>query len=140
MNTAFLDYINWLAVLVAALAYFALGALWYSKVLFAKKWMMHTKVNASDPNAMKGMAGLMLMSFIWMFITCIGIAILAARLDLTIWQSGVKLGLITGICFGMAALSISYLYEKRPMGLHLINGGYTLIGNIIAAVIICCWN
>ena len=31
--------INYLAVLVAALATFFLGALWYSPILFAKAWM-----------------------------------------------------------------------------------------------------
>jgi Protein of unknown function (DUF1761) len=139
MSTSFLDYINWVAVLVAALAYFALGALWYSKILFANKWIAYTKVDTKNPDATKGMGGIMLMSFVWMFITCIGIAILRSRLELDFWQSGVKLGLLTGFCFGMAAISVSYLYEKRPMGLYLINGGFTVIGNIIAATIICCW-
>lgn len=139
MNTLFTDF-NWLAVFLGALGYFALGALWYSKVLFKNKWIAYTKVDSTNPEAKKGVGPIMLMSFIWMFITCIGIAILRSRLELDVWQSGVKLGLLTGLCFGMAAISISYLYEKRPVGLHLINGGYTVIGNIIAAVIICCWN
>jgi hypothetical protein len=138
MDTLFAD-VNWLAVIVAALAYFALGALWYSKALFAKRWISLTGVDVSNPDATKGMAPIMLMSFIWMFITCVGLAILRSRLDLHVWQSGLKLGLLTGICFGVAAISISYLYEKRATGLHFINGGYTLLGNIIAAIIICCW-
>ncbi len=90
-------------------------------------------------NFQKGMAPIMLMSFVWMFITCVGLAILHLKVDLHVWQSGLKLGLLTGICFGVAAISISYLYEKRATGLHFINGGYTLLGNIIAAIIICCW-
>ena len=32
------SYINWLHVLVAAIAYFALGAIWYS-FLFQKPWV-----------------------------------------------------------------------------------------------------
>src|SRR5688572_21776730 len=31
--------VNWLAVIVAALASFAVGGLWYSNILFAKPWM-----------------------------------------------------------------------------------------------------
>ncbi|MEP7163772.1 MAG: DUF1761 domain-containing protein [Ferruginibacter sp.] len=141
MNTEFINNINWLAVLCGALGYFALGALWYSKILFAPKWIEYTRVDVSDPNAKKGMGMLMLMSFIWMFITSLGIAILRDRVgDITGWMGGIKLGAITGLLFGTAAISISYLYEKRPMGLYWINGGYTLIGNIIAAVIICSWH
>ncbi len=83
---------------------------------------------------------LMIMSFVWMFITALGIAILRERIgDITGWMGGVKLGAVTGLFFGSASISISYLYEKRPMGLYWINGGYTVLGNIVAAVIICSW-
>ena len=53
-----IQHIHWLAVLAAAVAYFSLGAIWYSKVLFAKKWLALTKIDASDPNASKGMVGI----------------------------------------------------------------------------------
>ena len=140
MNTEFIKNINWIAVVIGALSYFALGALWYSKILFAKQWLMFTKINPKDPDATKGMGLLMFMSFVWMFITALGIAILRDRIgDISGWLGGVKLGTVTGVCFGVSAISISYLYEKRPAGLYWINGGYTLLGNIIAAVIICSW-
>ena len=127
MNSLFAD-VNWLAVLVAALAYFALGALWYSKALFANRWLAATKIDAFNPDATKGMAALMFFSFLLMFITCVGLTILRSRLDLGGWMSGLKLGALTGLCFGITAISISYLYEKRPPELHLINGGYTFAG------------
>ena len=53
MNTDVLQQINWLAVLVAGLAYFFLGALWYS-VLFGKKWQSYNSALTSRPNAKKG--------------------------------------------------------------------------------------
>ncbi|MFT3911293.1 MAG: DUF1761 domain-containing protein [Ferruginibacter sp.] len=133
------DYINWLAVLCAALGYFMLGALWYSNLLFAPTWIKLTKVDASNPDAKKGMGAIMFSSFIMMFITSLAIAILRSRLEISGWESGLKLGGLTGVCFGTMAISVSYLYEKRPFGLHLINGGYTTVGNIISGVIICSW-
>ncbi|MEP6712227.1 MAG: DUF1761 domain-containing protein [Ferruginibacter sp.] len=139
MSTAFLNDINWIAVLCGALGYFALGAIWYSKVLFANKWLELTGIDPKNPGATKGMATVMIGSFVLMFLTAFGIAVLRSRLEITGWMSGVKLGLVTGLCFGAAAISISYLYEKRPTGLHLINGAYTVVGNIIAALIICLW-
>ena len=139
MDMQFLTDIHWAAVFVAGAAYFGLGALWYSKLLFAKKWLVFTKINASDPNATRGMGAIMGTSLLLMILANVGLSILASQLDLAGWINGVKLGMLTGICFGTTAISISYLYEKRPMGLHLINGGYTLVGNIIGAVIICCW-
>jgi hypothetical protein len=138
MNTAIFSQINWIAVLVGAIGYFLLGALWYS-FLFQKKWMAYTAVSMTDDSAKKGMAGIMFTSFILMFICSFGLAFLITKFNLHTWMLGVKLGLLTGICFSVTAISISYVYEKRPLGLHLINGSYNVIGNIIAAVILCCW-
>ncbi len=141
MDTSIFSQINWLAVLCGALAFFMLGALWYSKLLFANKWIALTGVNANDPDAKKGMGAIMFASFVLMFIAATGIAILKAKMGLVdCWMSGIKLGTVTGLMFGATAISISYLYEKRPTGLHLINGAYTLVGHILAAIIICCWN
>jgi Protein of unknown function (DUF1761) len=140
MNTAFLDGINWLAVLVAGIAYFALGAIWYSPVLFSKKWIRYTGVNVNDPNAKKGVGIMFGGTLVLQILTSLALAILVNRMELTAcWMSGLKLGAVTGLLIGSTAISVSYLYEKRPIGLHLINGGYTVIGNIIAAIIICCW-
>lgn len=140
MNLAFLDDINWLAVILGALGYFALGAIWYSKFLFAPKWIIYTKVDVNDPNAKKRVGITFLSSIILVFIAAVGIAILRDRLEISGCMSGLKLGTLTGLFFGVTAISNSYLFENRPLGLHLINGFYTLIGNIIAALIICCWN
>jgi Protein of unknown function (DUF1761) len=49
MDTAFLSQLNWLAILVAAVAYFMLGALWYSKLLFANTWIKSTGVDMNNP-------------------------------------------------------------------------------------------
>ena len=134
------DYINWIAVLVGALGYFILGALWYSKLLFAKRWIAYNKIDMNDPNAKKGMGMMFGGSLVLMFISSLAIAILAGRLGLVgCWMSGLKLGALTGACFGAAGIGINYLYEKKPFGLFLINGLYQICGNIIAGVVICSW-
>ena len=139
MNSALFSDIKWLAVLVAAVAYFALGALWYSKALFANSWVKLAGINMDDPNARKGVGAIMLTSFVLMLVASIGIAILITRIGVTDWMTGLKTGLITGICFSATAISISYVYEKRPMALHLINAGYNIIGSAIAGIIIAAW-
>jgi hypothetical protein len=136
------DDINWIAVLVAALAYFALGALWYSKLLFAKRWIADLKIDVNNPDAKKGMGMMFGGSLVLMFVQCLALAILAARLELSMseatWMSGMKLGALTGCCFCAAAVGVNYLYEKKPCSLFLINAGYAIVGNIIAGMIICC--
>lgn len=139
MNPAIFDDINWIAVFCAAVAFFMLGALWYSKLLFVKKWLEYLKIDPKHPDSGTGMGLLMLGSFLLMFCISVLIAILRSKLDISGSLGGIKLGVTTGF-FCAAAISITYLYEKKPSGLHLINGGYTILGNILAALIICNWN
>src|SRR4051812_43382049 len=102
MNTSFLSDLNWLHVLVAAIAYFALGALWYSP-LFGKKWIAYHKIDINHPDAKKGVGAIMIGSFVWMFITSAALAVLIQRLGLWEAVSGVKLGLFTGLLFSASA-------------------------------------
>jgi hypothetical protein len=138
MNTEVFHHINWLAVLVAGLAYFFLGALWYTS-LFGKKWQSYNSALMNNPNAKKGAGGVMLASFVLMLICSFGLSLIVTRLSLGGWLVGLKLGILTGVFFGVTAISISYLYEKRPLGIYIINGLYIVTGNVIAAIIISCW-
>jgi len=138
MDTSFLSDINWLAVLVAAIAYFLLGAVWYS-FLFQKQWIKLQNINVNDPEMKKGMATTMFTSFLLMLLTTIGLAILVEKIGLSTAINGVKLGLLTGIFFSLTAISVSYLYTKKPAGLHFIDGFYHVVAQVIAAVILCIW-
>ena len=139
MNTEFLSHVNWLAVLVAAVAYFLLGALWYS-VLFGKKWAQLVKLDTSNPDLKKGMGGMMISTFILILIVCFGLEILVIKFNfLQEVTYGLKLGLLTGLAFATTAVSINYVYENRPTNLYLINNGYHVLGHIVAATILVLW-
>jgi hypothetical protein len=138
MNTDIFAQINWLAVLVAAIAYFAVGAIWYS-FLFRDAWIKSSGVKMGDPNAKTGIAGIMFTSFIMMLIASIGIALLIGKIDYVNWMTGLKIGLIAGVCFCATAISNSYLYEKRPTTLHIVNDLYNIVGCVAAGIIIAIW-
>lgn len=139
--THLFDYLNWPAIGLAALAYWAIGALWYSPVLFSKKWIAYLKIDVNAPDAKKGMGLMFGGSFVLMFVQALAIAILAERLGVRNdgWMSGLKLGALAGVCFSAATVGINYLYEKKPIGLFFINAGYAVVGNMVAGVIICSW-
>jgi hypothetical protein len=137
MDTTFISNLNWLAVLVAAVAYFMLGALWYSKLLFGNMWIKGTGIDMSKPDAKKGVGGIMVFTFVLEFIICIALALLIYRLVLNGWMSGLKLGLLTGICFSATTICISYLYQMKPKSLSMIDGGYHIAGQAIAGIILC---
>jgi hypothetical protein len=135
------DYLNWPAILVAALAYFVLGALWYSKILFSKRWIADLKIDVNHPDAKKGIGLMFGGSFVMMFVQSLAIAILAERIGIRGdgWMSGLKLGALLGCCCSAASVGINYFYEKKPLSLFLINAGYAIAGCIVAGIIICSW-
>jgi len=139
MKADLFSHINWLAVLVAALAYFFLGAIWYS-ALFRNAWIKATGANVNDPNARKGLAGIMIASFITILVSSIGLALIIARVQSSGWMTGAKIGLIAGVCFSAATICNSYLYEKRPIALSAINSLYNIVGCVIAGIIIAVWH
>lgn len=140
MNNEIFSHMNWLAILVASLAYFVIGALWYSKALFGSKWASLIKMDLNDPNQKKGMGQMMLASFILMLITCIGLSLLIVKVNFdSNYMYGLKIGLLTGICYASSAVSINYVYERKPMALYLINNGYHIAGHVVAATILVMW-
>ena len=135
------DNLNWGAIAMGTIAYFILGSLWYSKLLFVKRWIADLKIDVNEPNAKKGMGLMLGGSIVLIFVQSMAIAIIAERLEIrgAGWMSGLKLGALTGCCFCAATIGINYFYEKKPLSLFLINAGYAIVGNIISAIIICSW-
>lgn len=127
--------VNYLAVLLAALSAFLLGGLWYSPILFAKPWM---RLTAQSEETLKG--GSMAMIFGGAFLlNLVAAFVLAMFLGPLPLQLGALYGLSVGLCWVTASLGVNYLFERRPLGLWLINGGYftlqfTAMGAIIGAM------
>ena len=68
--------VNWIAVAVATIASFGLGAIWYSPILFQKPWLEGIGVSADDNDS----AALpMLMQFIGTFLLAWLVGLFAAR-------------------------------------------------------------
>jgi hypothetical protein len=134
-----LSNLNWLHVLVAAIAYFVVGAIWYS-FLFQKQWVRYHNIDMNNPEGKKGVGVIMLLAFIWTVVIVTGLAILIFKTPLLGGtRSAVKLGLTTGVCFSAMTISMTYLYLKKPAGLHLIDGLYHVVGQIVAAIILVLW-
>ena len=138
MDTSIFSNINWLAALAGGIGYFLLGAVWYS-FLFKNAWIKASGVNMEDPNAKTGVAQIMLTSLVLMIIASIGLAILITRIGSAGWMTGLKVGLLVGVCFSATSICISYLYEKRPAALHIINSLYNICGCVVAGIIIAVW-
>lgn len=128
-----MPHVNWLAVLAAAAASFVLGGLWYS-VLFARPWQAAAGV--SDEQVRGGNKPMM---FAVAFVIALAqSAVFAMFLGQVTLGFGIGAGFAAGLFWVGAGLALTYVFERRPLSLTLINGGYatlqfTLIGAILGA-------
>jgi hypothetical protein len=125
--------INWLAVLLAAVAAFAAGAVWYSPVLFSKLWQQ--EVGMSDEQWRSGpVARYMISAFTLIFVAAAVFAMFIGRS--AGWLYGLNAGFHIGLFFVGTMLGVHYLFERQSLKLWLINAGYsTLVFTIIGGVI-----
>ncbi len=135
-----LSNINFLAVIVGAIASFAFGSLWYSPLLFIKAWQEGVGISDEDfknSNMVKTFGG----SLVMMIIMSLGMAILlrgheAGDIN---WQVGLMHGLYVGLMFVATGAAINILYQNRSLKLWLIDAGYQVIILMIMGAIIGAW-
>jgi hypothetical protein len=133
-----LPEVNWLALIVASLAGFMLGALWYSPVLFSKLWQK--EVGLSDKDATEGnMLVIFGTSFVFMLIMSLGLALFLQFFDPATlnFGFGALMGTLVGIFYSMTSVGINVMYQRKSMRLFLIDAGYqvlylALVGGILA--------
>lgn len=133
------DY-NWWAMIVATVAFWVLGALWYSPVLFGKRWQK--ELGFTDEYLKSGsMVVTFGLSFVLMLFMVwgLGFALLVHKPEDVTWLSGLWLGVFIGIIFSMFTMGINYLYQRRSFVLWLIDGFYIVFGLAIAGIIIGAW-
>lgn len=112
--------VNLLAVLACAASSLVIGALWYSPALFAKSWQR--LAGLSDEQLAEGNAKIFGLAFVLSFIAAYVFAVFLGP-DMGLGPS-IAAGASAGLCWVAASFAINYLFERRPLKLWLINGGY----------------
>ena len=129
--------VNWLAVLAATVAAFVLGGLWYSPVLFGKRWqaaagLSDEQVNSGNPALIFGGA------FVLALIASACFAMfLGPRPELGFATSA---GLAAGLCWVATSFGINGLFQREKAGLVLINAGYHTLQFTLMGLILGLWH
>jgi hypothetical protein len=132
--------VNYLAVMVAALASFVLGALWYSPALFARQWVAAHSYTPEKIQAMKGgMARTYLLSFVCFLVTAWVLAVFIDRMALLSWLGGAKLGGLAWLGFAATIGLTANLYSDKPLLAWIIDAGYQLVYLVGMGIILAVW-
>jgi hypothetical protein len=127
--------LNWVAVLGATVAGFALGGVWYGP-LFGRAWMAAIGKTEAD---IKPSATPFIISFITALITAVVLAMLIGALVLTRWVDGLMIGLLTGVGFIATAMASDSAFCGWGVRLWLIQAGYRVVYSVIMGILLVLW-
>ena len=136
MFQTFLHQTNYLAIVVSAIVYFVIGAVWYS-ALFGKEWMKH--IGRTEEQLRSGSKIVYLYTLIAELFICLVMAFVVWSLQTTNCMAAIKLGLFFSI-FPITIIAINNWYGQRSMKLTMIDAGYHIVGIVFATIIMAVWH
>lgn len=129
--------VNYLAVIVAAIASYVIASLWYG-VIFRKQWMELTGITDMKPAPMSmaiPFVGSLLMSYVLLHSITFGNAY--------VHTSGVSGGLMGGffswLGFIVPLTLTSVVYEKRKWKLWFLDNAFWLLSMLVMGAILSSW-
>ena len=132
-----LSGLNWLAIIVAAIVFFGLAAVWYQPRVMGNKWMEAAGVEPPDAGPNPVVFAGVLVAY---FIMAVVLAMIAGGIGASSFGDGLALGLATGVAFVAAQAWVNVTFERRSKNLVLVNGGIGIIGHVVMAVIVTLWS
>lgn len=130
--------INYLAVLLAALASVIIGALWYSSALFANVWMRATGKTREEVRA-----GDLPVKIVCAFLAAVIMALVLSVVigwaqGNTVFKGGL-IGLFTGVGFVSTTAYMKDTFEGRPRSLFWVTNMHDLLSLVVMGAILGGW-
>lgn len=136
-----LDYVselNWLAVVVATLVSFGVGATWYSQSLFGKAWMKSIGLKESDAKK-ANMARPIILTLVGTFVSAVAMGVLVQVLALTsVWQ-GATFGIMIAVAFLATNKVMQAQFELRPLSYNVITSAADVVTFALMGAILAVW-
>ena len=132
--------VNYVAVLVSAVVLFLLGGLWYSKALFATKWIALQGKSEEEMKSNAGPQGLLLLAaFICALLIAYVMAIVLNHFRPLNVVKGIEVGIACWIGFAAPTSFSTAIFSMKPRALWAIDSGYNLVSFALAGAIIGWW-
>jgi Protein of unknown function (DUF1761) len=129
------SHVNWLAVLAAALSSFVLGGLWYSPALFHRPWL--AAAGLSEAAIKVGSGRIFSGAFVCALVAAINLAFFLG--PTATLGFGVFAGFAAGLGWVATGLTVTFLFERRPLRLIAIDAGYHVVSLTVMGAILGAW-
>ncbi len=126
--------INWVAVLVAASAFFAIGFVIHMRLVDLEAWD-----SAKHTDQAKLSKARMAFGMVLPLATAIGLALLFRWGDVAGVAEGVKWGLVVALASGLPVLWYNWFYGTAPVWIFAVDTAHQLIGHAVVGAILAGW-
>jgi hypothetical protein len=142
MNSLFsMPGVNMAGVLAAAIVGMVIGALWYSPVLFAKRWMSLIRFSEQDLAKAKegGMGTSYALAFLGKFVMSYVLANMLVLTGAVTLADGALIGFWAWLGFIATTTMDVVLWERKPWGLYVLNNAHSLVVILVIASMLTWW-
>jgi Protein of unknown function (DUF1761) len=130
-----------LAILVAAVVAWLIGALWYSPVMFAKAWVNAHGYTPEQVAAMRVTQGKVIASIlVAMILMAAVLQIFLNHLGATSLRTGMGWAFHAWLGFALPLGFIAHLYSHKRITAWLIDLGYQLVYLVVMGAILGAWH
>ncbi|ANZ42156.1 hypothetical protein BBK82_45715 [Lentzea guizhouensis] len=140
MSLSVLGDLNWLAVLVATLAYYGLGAIWYAESVFGRAWRRSLGWDLTPPENTGHRVYTIPLA------TCFGATLATAVLGVATGTDnvleGLLLGLVVGVGIAFPVMFVSGVFDTTkpaPKTFVAVGAGFHVIGLSLVGAILGQW-
>jgi pimeloyl-ACP methyl ester carboxylesterase len=133
--------INLTAVVVVTALVFALGALWYSPLMFAESWMRYNGYTAKQLKAMNKKSGNwpLIVTAAAQFVMALILAVLISYSGVSTSPHGVSLGLLVWLGIAAPVGLISNMFSEKPLNAFWIDASFHAVALGIMGGILATW-
>jgi hypothetical protein len=130
--------VNYVAVLVAAIVGWLVGAIWYGAL--SKQWMAALGWSAADMLGPDGKRALPVKPMVLAFLCQIVMALLLAGLIAHIGPPDILHGIVSGVLvwvgFVITTIAVNNAFQRRPWALTAIDGGHWLAVLVLQGIVL----
>lgn len=129
--------IHFFAILGAAAAKMAIGALWYSPALFLNHWLKLSGI--TEKQIKEGMGKALVVDFVGSLLMAFVLVHAIRYAGATTVPQGLAVGFFNWLGFVVVVTIGNVTYERKPFGMFLLNNGYLLISLLAMGAILAVW-
>jgi len=129
--------VNWVAIVIAAIAQFVIGWIWYGP-LFGKTWMSMMGMSQQSMGR-EGMSKTMILTFIGSLVTAAVLSMLVGWMGAKTLGAGIAAGFWAWLGFVATVTLGGVLFAKMSWNLYILNNAYQLISLAVMGAILAKW-